>query len=288
MKKLNDYLIFESFDAYEVIDSGIAPVDISKGDFDNVVSWINSYYKDKGKTIIQNYLKECLASRYSKRLSYLGQSLQIGHSFDVNLEKSLVVAFQDSGLEFLCNFLKTDILCESLLFHLGYSKQLDGISDSSTVLNVFKNRIRDIKQFKPILKQVSNDLKSGRTHSDSDISLTNYSDYWTYDSLITPPQDGDLYLKEIGRGISKENMKQTVREFFDSITSYNYKLVRARKFESFANNEHVFECRLIIYPEYNKAKLRKFKEKVFYDEEFSEYYKNYMHVSKTRTISNWI
>lgn len=286
MKKLNDYLVFENFEEYEVIDSGIAPVDISKGDFSSVISWLTSYYEGKGKTVIQNYLKECLASRYSKRLSYLGQSLHIGHTFDVNLEKSLLVAFQDSGLEFLCNFLKTDILCESLLFHLCYSKQIDGISDSSTVLNVFKNSYS--KDIKPILKQVSNDLKSGRALPNDDISLTNFNKYWTYNRLITPPQDGDLYLKEIGRGISKENMKQTVREFFDSITSYNYKLVRARKPESFVNNEQVFECRLIIYPEYNTSKLRKFKEKVFYDEEFSEYYKNYMHVSKTRTISNWI
>lgn len=284
MKSLNDYLVFENFEDYEIIDSGVAPVDLSGGDFSSVISWLTSYYESKGKTVIQNYLKECLASRYSKRLSYLGQSLHIGHTFDVNLEKSLLVAFQDSGLEFLCNFLKTDILCEPLLFHLGYSKQIDGMTDENTVFNVFNNKYN----IKPLLKQMSAEMRSGRSLPNDDISLTNFNKDWSYNRLITPPQNGELYLKEIGRGISKENMKQTVREFFDSISSYNYKLVRARKPETFPNNEQVFECRLIIYPEFNTSKLRKFKEKVFYDEEFSEYYKNYMHVSKTRTISNWI
>lgn len=284
MKKLNDYLVFENFDEYEVIDSGVATVDLSGGDYSSVISWLTSYYEGKGKTVIQNYLKECLASRYSKRLSYLGQSLHIKHTFDVNLEQSLVLAFKQSGLEFLFNYMRSDFVCESLLFHLGYSKQTDGMTDENTVFNVFKDK----HNIKPILKQISVEMRSGRALPNDDISLTNYNKDWKYSRLITPPQEAELYLKEVGREISKESMKQIVSEFFDSITSYSYKLVRARKPETFPNNEHVFECRFIISPVYNTAKLRKFQEKVFYDEEFSEYYKNYVNVLKTRKISNWI
>lgn len=284
MKKLNDYLVFENFDEYEVIDSGVAPVDLSGGDYSGVISWLTSYYEGKGKTVIQNYLKECLASRYSKRLSYLGHSLHIKHTFDVNLEQSLVLAFKQSGLEFLFNYMCSDFVCESLLFHLGYSKQTDGMTDENTVFNVFKDK----HNIKPLLKQISVEMRSGRALPNDDISLTNYNKDWRYSRLITPPQEAELYLKEVGRGISKESMKQIVSEFFDSITSYSYKLVRSRKPETFPNNEQVFECRFIISPVYNTAKLRKFQEKVFYDEEFSEYYKNYVNVLKTRKISNWI